>query len=97
MGQKEEPIPTPILATGSYDHTIKIWAPYSGTSVKTLQHSDSQVNKKKFFSEIYVLFLFQVNSLAIKNYLAAGGFQSIRLYDLNSSTNPIINFEGVSK
>lgn len=37
---------------------------------------------------------FQVNTLAIKNYLAAGGFQSIRLYDLNSSTNPIINFEG---
>lgn len=35
--------------------------------------------------------------MAIKNYLAAGGFQSIRLYDLHSSTNPIINFEGVSK
>lgn len=38
-----------------------------------------------------------MNTLAIKNYLAAGGFQSIRLYDLNSSTNPIINFEAVSK
>lgn len=33
----------PILATGGYDHTIKIWAPYSGTSIKTLQHTDSQV------------------------------------------------------
>lgn len=29
--------------------------------------------------------------------MAAGGFQSIRLYDLNTSTNPLINFEGVSK
>jgi target of rapamycin complex subunit LST8 len=44
MGAKEEP----ILATGGYDHTIKIWAPYSGTSVKTLQHSDSQVNHNLF-------------------------------------------------
>lgn len=42
-------------------------------------------------------FHFQVNALAIKSYLAAGGFQSIRLYDLNTSTNPLINFEGVSK
>lgn len=33
----------------------------------------------------------------MKNYLAAAGFQSIRLYDLNSTNNPIINFEGVSK
>lgn len=38
-----------------------------------------------------------MNALAIKNFLAAGGFQSIRLYDINSSNNPIINFEGVSK
>lgn len=35
----------PILATGGYDHTIKIWAPHSATAVKTLQHSDSQVIK----------------------------------------------------
>jgi hypothetical protein len=41
----------PILATGGYDHTIKIWAPYSGTSVKTLQHTDSQVYRifRKFY------------------------------------------------
>lgn len=38
-----------------------------------------------------------MNCLAIKNLLAAGGFQSIRLYDLNSSNNPIINFDGLSK
>lgn len=36
----------PILATGGYDHTIKIWSPHSATSVKTLQHSDSQVKAK---------------------------------------------------
>lgn len=33
----------PILATGGYDHTIKIWVPHLATAVKTLQHSDSQV------------------------------------------------------
>jgi WD40 repeat protein len=43
MGQKDH---EPILATGGYDHTIKIWAPYSGTSTKTLQHSDSQVGNE---------------------------------------------------
>lgn len=72
----------PILATGGYDHTIKIWSPYSGTAIRTLQHGDSQVN-----------------SLAIQSKsetLAAGGFQTIRLYDLNTN-NPIVNFEGVSK
>lgn len=36
----------PILATGGYDHTIKIWVPHSGTAIRTLQHSDSQVNVK---------------------------------------------------
>lgn len=78
MGQTEN---EPILATGGYDHTIKIWLPHSATAVKTFQHSDSQVNTLS----------------CSKNLLAAGGFQSIRLYDLVSSTNPIINFEGVSK
>lgn len=40
MGQTEN---EPILATGGYDHTIKIWVPHSATAIKTLQHSDSQV------------------------------------------------------
>ncbi|XP_058810141.1 target of rapamycin complex subunit lst8 [Phymastichus coffea] len=73
-----------ILATGSYDHTIKIWQAHTGICQRNLQHADSQVN-----------------SLAItpnKNIIAAAGYQHIRMYDLNSnSTNPIINYEGVSK
>jgi target of rapamycin complex subunit LST8 len=43
-----QPESEPILATGGYDHTIKIWAPYSATSIKTLQHSDSQVYAQHF-------------------------------------------------
>lgn len=41
MGQAET---EPILATAGYDHTIKIWVPHSATAIKTLQHTDSQVN-----------------------------------------------------
>lgn len=30
-----------ILATGGYDHTIKLWQAYSGMCTRTLQHADS--------------------------------------------------------
>ena len=30
-----------ILATGSYDHTIKFWQANTGSCIRTLQHSES--------------------------------------------------------
>ena len=30
-----------LLATGSYDHTIKFWQTNTGNCVRTLQHGDS--------------------------------------------------------
>lgn len=30
-----------ILATGSYDHTIRLWQAHSGLCSKTMQHPDS--------------------------------------------------------
>lgn len=30
-----------ILATGGYDHTIKIWQAASGICTRTMQHADS--------------------------------------------------------
>lgn len=30
-----------LLATGGYDHTIKLWQAHSGMCSKTLQHADS--------------------------------------------------------
>ena len=30
-----------ILATGSYDHTIRFWQAYSGLCLRTVQHPDS--------------------------------------------------------
>lgn len=31
----------PLLATGGYDHTIKLWQPYTGVCIRNLQHVDS--------------------------------------------------------
>lgn len=71
-----------ILATGGYDHTIKLWQAHTGVCVRTMQHSDSQVNA--------------LDIAPNKSMLVACGFQHIRLYDMQSN-NPIVNFEGVSK
>ena len=30
-----------ILATGSYDHTIRFWQAHSGLCLRTVQHPDS--------------------------------------------------------
>lgn len=30
-----------ILATGSYDHTIRFWSPHNGQCLKIVQHPDS--------------------------------------------------------
>lgn len=73
-----------ILATGGYDHTIKLWQAHAGVCYWTGQHADSQVNSLCLTPD--------------NQKIAAAGYQHIRLYDLNSSSpNPIINYEGVSK
>lgn len=30
-----------ILATGGYDHTVKLWQTHSGICTRTMQHADS--------------------------------------------------------
>lgn len=37
----ETPADQVILATGSYDHTIRFWAAYNGQCHRTVQHPDS--------------------------------------------------------
>lgn len=71
-----------MLATGGYDHSIKIFNAFSSSLKTTLQHNDSQVNTLAFNN----------NSM-----LAAGGFQSIKIYDYNASNNPVVNFDQVNK
>ncbi|XP_037932157.1 protein LST8 homolog [Teleopsis dalmanni] len=74
-----------ILATGGYDHTIKLWQAHTGNCVRTMRFVETS----------------QVNALdrsPDKTKLAATGYQCIRLYDLESNcTVPVINFEGVQK
>uniref|UniRef100_A0A0A9XPZ1 Target of rapamycin complex subunit lst8 n=1 Tax=Lygus hesperus TaxID=30085 RepID=A0A0A9XPZ1_LYGHE len=73
-----------ILATGGYDHTIKIWQVNSGVCKLTLQHTDSQVNALSIAPD--------------KRHLAAAGHQHIRMYDITTTNpNPVTNFEGVNK
>ena len=73
-----------IFVTGGYDHTIKVWQAHTGICQRTFQHTDSQVNA--------------LDITPNKCIIAAAGYQHIRMYDLNSNTtNPIINYEGVSK
>ncbi|GLH02921.1 Protein LST8 homolog [Gryllus bimaculatus] len=73
-----------ILATGGYDHTVKLWQAHTGVCQRTTQHTDSQVNSLDITPD--------------KQLIAAAGFQHIRMYDLTSNNpNPVINYEGVSK
>ncbi|KAG5894355.1 hypothetical protein JTB14_031916 [Gonioctena quinquepunctata] len=73
-----------ILATGGYDHTIKLWQTHTGICIRTLQHAESQVNALEITPD--------------KKLLAAASYQHIYMYDLMSS-NPaaIVNYEGTSK
>ncbi|XP_055617958.1 protein LST8 homolog [Toxorhynchites rutilus septentrionalis] len=72
----------PILATGGYDHAIKLWQPYSGFCYRTLQHNESQVNA--------------LDIIPNGTLLAAGGYQHIRLYDINVC-HPIVDYDCVLK
>ncbi|XP_076030597.1 MTOR associated protein, LST8 isoform X2 [Oratosquilla oratoria] len=73
-----------ILATGSYDHTIKLWQAHSGICQRTLQHPESQVNAMEITPD--------------RQLLAAAGYQHIRMFEINSnSPTPVINYEGISK
>ncbi|GMM31371.1 TOR complex subunit [Martiniozyma asiatica (nom. inval.)] len=70
-----------ILASAGYDHTIRFWEALTGVCSRTIQHTDSQVNRLALTFD--------------KRYLAAAGSKKVRLYDINS-TNPshVTQFDG---
>jgi G protein beta subunit-like protein len=73
-----------LLATGGYDHTIKLWHTHSGICYRTMQHSESQVNALEITPD--------------KQLLAAASYQHIYMYDLNSNNpNAIVNYDGTTK
>jgi G protein beta subunit-like protein len=87
-----------LLASASYDHTIKFWNAATGVCVQTVQHKESQVSSLIMITTNLNI---QVNALEITPdgcQLAAAGYGHIRMYDLQSPTpTAVINFEGVSK
>jgi len=79
-----------LLASGGYDGIIKVWSAYSGTSTsRSLSHAETQVHPP------------QINCLDIspdRGYFIAGGFQSVKLYDVcSNNSNPIVSYDGLSK
>lgn len=89
-----------ILASAGYDHTIRFWDALTGVCSRTIQHTDSQVNRLEITSD--------------KRFLAAAGNLYVRLYDIkqvgssgtlegvtstkgsnnNGNSNPVMTFEG---
>ena len=70
------------LASAGYDHTIRFWSPHEGKCTRVIQHPHSQVNDLKITPD--------------KTYLAAAGFQHVRMYNILTvhNNNPEINLEG---
>jgi len=70
-----------ILATASYDHTIRFWEAPTGMPTRTIQYPDSQVNRIAITPD--------------RAFLAAAGHPHIRFFDINSN-NPsaVSSFDG---
>eukprot|EP01064_Diplonema_japonicum_P019925 TRINITY_DN2886_c0_g1_i1.p1 TRINITY_DN2886_c0_g1~~TRINITY_DN2886_c0_g1_i1.p1 ORF type:complete len:323 (+),score=45.21 TRINITY_DN2886_c0_g1_i1:138-1106(+) len=64
--------PPVLLATASYDRTIRFWEAPSGICIRTLNFQDSQVNC--------------LCTSPDKAFLAAAGHKHIRLYDISASS-----------
>lgn len=60
-----------ILASAGYDHTIRFWDALTGVCLRTIQHTDSQVNRLEITSD--------------KRFLAAAGNLYVRLYDIRQA------------
>ena len=70
-----------ILVSAGYDHTIRFWEALTGVCSRTIQHSDSQVNRLEITND--------------KKLLATAGHQNVRLYDIRTTNpNPVASFEG---
>ena len=93
-----------LLATGGYDHTVKLWDASSGSEF-TMHFSYTNTYDAtvcKLARAVCYRTLqhpeFQVNCLQItpdKHYIAAGSNPKIKLYEVNSKgTDPFITYEG---
>jgi len=75
------PTPSVVLATAGYDHTVRFWEATRGVCYRTLQYSDSQVNRLEITPD--------------KQYLAAAGNPHVRLFEVNTSNpQPVTSYDG---
>ncbi|CAG0908142.1 unnamed protein product, partial [Cyprideis torosa] len=75
-----------ILATASYDYSIRLWQAHKATYLRHFQHPEFQVNALCITPD--------------RQLLAAAGFQHIRMYDILSTvqgSGPVLNYEGIQK
>jgi len=75
-------MPSVILATAGYDHTIRFWEAPSGACYRTIQLTpDSQVNQLKITPD--------------KQYIAAAGNPHVKLFEANTNnSSPVTSFDG---
>lgn len=74
-------MPSVILVTGGYDHTIRFWEAPSGICYKTIPFPESQVNALEVSPD--------------KVYVAAAGNPCVRLFDVSSNGQaPIMSYDG---
>eukprot|EP00029_Vermamoeba_vermiformis_P008420 TRINITY_DN3940_c0_g1_i1.p1 TRINITY_DN3940_c0_g1~~TRINITY_DN3940_c0_g1_i1.p1 ORF type:complete len:334 (-),score=30.57 TRINITY_DN3940_c0_g1_i1:31-1032(-) len=66
-------MPSVILATAGYDHTIRLWEVPTGYCYRTLQFAESQINKIEISPN--------------KQYIIAGGNPQIKLFEVGGN-NP---------
>jgi len=74
-------MPSVILATAGYDHTIRLWEAPSGICCRTIQYADSQINRLEITPD--------------RQYIAAAGNPHIRFFEVNTNNpNPVTSFDG---
>jgi len=74
-------MPSVILATAGYDHTIRFWEAPSGVCYRPIQYADSQVNKLEISPD--------------KQFIAVAGNPHIRFFEVNTNNpNPVTSFDG---
>ncbi|KAI4462192.1 g beta-like protein gbl [Holotrichia oblita] len=85
-----------ILATGGYDHTIKLWHTHKGICLRAMQHAESQVNALEitqtdnYLPQLVINNISNVTSIGFQEdgkWMYSGGEDGrVRIWDLRSTS-----------